>query len=77
MILFYNKSNQLLRREYAQKVLINAITATEMCLIPFYLGMKKSTIRATISSSLIVVSVSCQSEGVILINRLIKFQLIM
>jgi len=41
MILFYNKSNQLLRREYAQKVLINAITATEMCLIPFYLGMKK------------------------------------
>ncbi|MCP1125416.1 ABC transporter permease [Bacillus sp. AFS018417] len=47
----------------AAKLVMNAIAATGMSLIPLFFGMRKYSVRTTIISSIIIVSLVCSNNG--------------
>ena len=57
--------------QHTPAVLMNAIAASGMCLIPLYFGMKKHSITTTIISSILIVMVVSSNNGNFSLNDII------
>lgn len=58
-------------KNHTLKVLMNALSATGMCLIPLFFGMRKYSIPTTIISSIIIVSITCSNNNGVSFNEII------
>ncbi len=61
--------------QHAPSVVMNAIAASGMCLIPLYFGMKKNSTSTTIISSLLIVMIVSSSNGNFSLNDIIVIPL--
>ncbi|WP_416826073.1 ABC transporter permease [Ectobacillus polymachus] len=59
------------------KLVMNAIAATGMSLIPLYFGMKKYSVRSTIISSIVIVVLVCSNSNGVSINNIIIIPIIL
>ncbi|CAH2716596.1 hypothetical protein BACCIP111895_03783 [Neobacillus rhizosphaerae] len=58
-------------KKHALKVLMNALAATGMSLIPLFFGMRKYSVPTTIISSIIIVFIICSNNGGMSLNDII------
>ncbi|MGF9963411.1 ABC transporter permease [Bacillus rhizoplanae] len=61
----------------AAKLVMNAIAATSMSLIPLFFGMRKYSVRTTIISSIIIVSLVSSNNGGTSLNDIIIIPIIL
>ncbi|KJB89545.1 hypothetical protein AZ66_01115 [Paenibacillus sp. E194] len=61
----------------ALKLIMNAMAASIMSLIPLYFGMKKYSTPTTIMSSLLIVSIVCSNNGGVSLNSIIIIPIIL
>ncbi|TQR43334.1 ABC transporter permease [Paenibacillus popilliae] len=61
----------------ALKLIMNAMAASIMSLIPLYFGMKKYSTPTTIMSSLLIVSIVCSNNGGVSLNSIIIVPIIL
>ena len=57
--------------QHVPAVLMNAVAASGMCLIPLYFGMKKYSVPATIISSILIVMIVSSNSGNFSLNDII------
>ncbi|WP_312473262.1 ABC transporter permease [Neobacillus sp.] len=58
-------------KKHVLKVLMNALAATGMSLIPLFFGMRKYSVPTTIISSIIIVFIICSNNGGMSLNNII------
>lgn len=63
--------------EGAFKMIMNAMAASIMSLIPLYFGMKKYSTPTTITSSLLIVMIVCSNNGGVSLNSIIIIPIIL
>ncbi|MEH7356931.1 ABC transporter permease [Neobacillus drentensis] len=58
-------------KNHALRVLMNALSATGMSLIPLFFGMRKYSVPTTIISSIMIVFIVCSNNGGMTLNDII------